>query len=240
LESESYDYYQILQVPRHATLQRIKQSYRRLARQYHPDLNQGNPEAEEKIKQVIEAFETLSDKEKRRAYDALFFDKEVAGRRKISVKTNFSFLSTKQIFLVLTVIGILVSGFSVFTYVSNLGKPAGEIARKMKEVEEMLHTQLQTNAEKSQVISLMESHKVIKWYESEQLLPWFEGNLSPSQKASITNYTLYRIPDQREVKVVEDIVVIFCFDKNERLVNAWVRRESNSKKDVKVPDVWPY
>ena len=55
------DYYQILGVDRDAAPQKIKESYRKLAFQYHPDKNRGNPEALEKMKRINEAYAVLSD-----------------------------------------------------------------------------------------------------------------------------------------------------------------------------------
>lgn len=67
---ENYrDYYAILGVTREASPEEIKQVYRRLARQYHPDMNQGNKEAEEKFKDIGEAYAVLSDADKRAEYD---------------------------------------------------------------------------------------------------------------------------------------------------------------------------
>lgn len=65
----SKDYYQILGVGRDASPDEIKKAYRKLAVQYHPDKNPDNKEAEEKFKEVNEAYETLSDEGKKRNYD---------------------------------------------------------------------------------------------------------------------------------------------------------------------------
>lgn len=63
------DYYEILSVTRTSTEIEIKKSYRDLAKKYHPDLNPGNAEAEEKFKECAEAYEVLMDSEKRSIYD---------------------------------------------------------------------------------------------------------------------------------------------------------------------------
>ena len=63
------DYYHILGVSRTATEKEIKAAYRKLARKHHPDVNRGNPAAEEKFKEISEAYDVLSDADKRKKYD---------------------------------------------------------------------------------------------------------------------------------------------------------------------------
>lgn len=66
----SKDYYRVLGVARNASDRDIKAAYRKLARQFHPDVNQGDPKAEERFKEVGEAYGVLSDPESRRRYDS--------------------------------------------------------------------------------------------------------------------------------------------------------------------------
>lgn len=65
----SKDFYEILGVPRGASQEEIKKTYRKLARQYHPDFNPGSEEAEQKFKEISKAYDCIGDKEKRRLYD---------------------------------------------------------------------------------------------------------------------------------------------------------------------------
>src|SRR5437588_9903894 len=65
------DYYKILSVSRGASADEIKKAFRKLARKYHPDVNPGDKKAEEKFKEINEAYEVLSDPDKRRKYDTL-------------------------------------------------------------------------------------------------------------------------------------------------------------------------
>lgn len=68
------DYYEVLGVSRDADTQQIKKAYRKLAREYHPDVNNHDPDCAEKFKEATEAYEVLSDSDKRRLYDAYGHD----------------------------------------------------------------------------------------------------------------------------------------------------------------------
>src|SRR5258706_8201609 len=63
------DFYKILGVKKDAKPEEIKKAYRRLARKYHPDVNPGDKAAEDRFKQMSEAFDVLSDPKKRKVYD---------------------------------------------------------------------------------------------------------------------------------------------------------------------------
>src|SRR5688500_11450392 len=77
------DYYAVLGVPKSATPEEIKKAYRKLARQYHPDTNQGDPSKETKFKEVSEAYDVLSDGKRRKEYDEArtLFGSGVGGQR---------------------------------------------------------------------------------------------------------------------------------------------------------------
>ena len=78
--STKRDYYDVLGVDKSADATAIKKAYRKLAMKYHPDKNPGDKEAEEKFKEINEAYEVLSDETKRRNYDQ-FGHEGVNGQR---------------------------------------------------------------------------------------------------------------------------------------------------------------
>src|SRR5437660_11118781 len=63
------DYYEVLGVGRNASAEDLKRAYRKLALQYHPDRNNGDPQSEARFKEINEAYEVLSDQSKRQRYD---------------------------------------------------------------------------------------------------------------------------------------------------------------------------
>ena len=69
MADQKRDYYEVLGVGKSASDDELKKAYRKLAKQYHPDMNPGNAEAEAKFKEINEAYEVLSDKDKRAKYD---------------------------------------------------------------------------------------------------------------------------------------------------------------------------
>ena len=71
--ADKRDYYEVLGISKGASDDEIKKAHRKLAKKYHPDLNKDNPEAAEKFKELNEAYEVLSDKDKRAKYDQFGF-----------------------------------------------------------------------------------------------------------------------------------------------------------------------
>jgi molecular chaperone DnaJ len=113
------DYYKILGVPRTALKEDIKNAYRRLAMKYHPDKNKGSKEAEEKFKDIANAYSVLSDDERRKAYDQ-------GGQEKVAETGFTGWTSTDDI---LRNFSDLFSGFGMRYHAERREPVGGEDAR---------------------------------------------------------------------------------------------------------------
>src|SRR5512137_3102198 len=93
MATEKRDYYDVLGVSRDASAEEIKKAYRQAALKYHPDRNKDDPDAEAKFKEAAEAYEVLSDVEKRQRYDRF-------GHRGLSgaAMHDFSHMGVQDIF----------------------------------------------------------------------------------------------------------------------------------------------
>ncbi len=98
------NYYQILGLQRDVSQEEIKKAYRRIAKQYHPDSNPGNREAEKKFKEASEAYEVLGNEEKRKNYDHKLTTEwnkpkpTKTAENKTTVRQPFPFFSTEESF----------------------------------------------------------------------------------------------------------------------------------------------
>jgi len=100
LAANKRDYYEVLGLSQDCTSGEIKREYRKLARKYHPDVNDGNFEAEEKFKEISEAYAVLSNNEKRRQYDRFGFSSSLFEDFDLSsVFTEFGFGNIFDTFL---------------------------------------------------------------------------------------------------------------------------------------------
>ncbi len=102
---EKKDYYEILGINRETSQEEIKKAFRQLARKHHPDVNTGSKESEEKFKEINEAFQTLSDPQKRAQYDQFghgaFRTNDAAGSRDFSFSDIFNEFGFDDLFRVL-------------------------------------------------------------------------------------------------------------------------------------------
>lgn len=92
------DYYEVLGVGREATIEEIKKAYRRLARQYHPDFNPDDQQAEKKFKEVQEAYDVLSDPQKRESFDRFGHENPMGAGQNGGFGFDFSGFGVEDIF----------------------------------------------------------------------------------------------------------------------------------------------
>ncbi|WP_058486182.1 DnaJ domain-containing protein [Defluviitalea phaphyphila] len=101
------DYYKILQVSKNATIEEIKKAYRKLAKKFHPDANNNDPKAEERFKEIGEAYKVLGDETKKAEYDRKMFgssedikenNQQKKRRNHHSNMSSYDFSKTSDIF----------------------------------------------------------------------------------------------------------------------------------------------
>src|SRR5215471_12938111 len=134
---EYKDYYKVLGVAKNASADDIKKAFRKLARKYHPDVNPGDKRAEARFKEINEAYEVLSDAEKRRKYDTLgpnwqdqFGFSSATGRRSSSYRGSpYSYESSS-------------SGFSDF-FEALFGRSTTTTRRTGEDIEQRVEISLQ-------------------------------------------------------------------------------------------------
>ena len=134
--AEKRDYYELLGVNRQASAEEIRKAYRKLAMQYHPDRNPGNKQAEESFKEAAEAYEVLSDQDKRRRYDQFGHDGLRGGGARPFTDINDIFNTFSDIF------GAGAGGGSIFDDVfggggqrrqrSSTGSPGSDLKLKLR------------------------------------------------------------------------------------------------------------
>ena len=88
--AKNKDYYKILEVEEDASEEEIKLAYRRLAKKYHPDLNKTDPKAKEKFIELHEAYDTLSDPQRREIYDQAGYNPKNIDLSDLLWKNNFT------------------------------------------------------------------------------------------------------------------------------------------------------
>ena len=120
------DYYEILSVPKNSSVDNIKKAYRKLALKYHPDRNKGNKEAEEKFKEISEAYEILSDDYKRRQYDQFGHNglKSSFGRGGFNFARDFTHMSDLE-----DIFGNFFGGGTENVFDEFFGRPTGKHTR---------------------------------------------------------------------------------------------------------------
>lgn len=221
------DYYSILGVGTQASMRQIRQAYRKLARQYHPDYNPGDQAAEEKIKELNEAYAVLSDPTSRRRYNLLKI-----GRHSSTVPTGGLWVTSLVAYprLVVACIFLVVLVAAVASFL-NIRKP-DVIEFRVKELEQIMSRELPNTASETQVLTFLGQHRIPIWWRggSYEGAVVILGDRLKGTRDVIKTSIVGRIIDTKSGgKLRRDICLVFCMDGNgnlaERYVVEWVYLE---------------
>jgi molecular chaperone DnaJ len=180
------DYYQILGVPRDADEKEIKAAYRKLARKYHPDVNPGDKVAEEKFKEINEAYQVLSDPEKRAAYDRYGEQWQAYQRMREQYGENFPPGGFESPF----------GGFGDFSeFIENLLRGGGgglRVQRAPRDIEQTLEISLQD--------AIRGATRTIQLSMEEPCSPCNGIGVAPDRRQNLPRVRRHRTPTIRYVR----------------------------------------
>ena len=230
------DYYAILGVKPQSAQNRIKQAYRRLARRYHPDLHPNDEQAGQRIREINEAYEVLCDLESRREYDESRVKAEPLEEVAVEPATGPHPLPVElKVGLILGAVGLAVL-FVLFILTVQRTRQLGGVlsagvAARAVELTRTVHSELPEGSTRSEVDAFLERHRLPAADEVPGYVAWgLLGNKVDRQHVRFESCIVSRISDERDATIVEEILLVFCFNTKGSMVVAIVNTDSRIKR----------